>query len=393
MAEYVIRASDSETFEAAGHLVAEVFSGDNPRFYERILHDWIANIPTKPGFSHQLCRVCVVDGRVVSQILIEKNTFYYGNTRLRVAMIGKVATHPEHRHQGYSSALMRDTLATVAEQGAQLILLNDLGSFYHRVGFHTVVPETVLEVDSHDAMQMPRPLKIRAATPDDLVEIMELYQFHWQGRVAFYRSDAWWEWKLKSSIDPVLVAVNQAKRVEGYLWRENTGNQLEIVCDTLPATMSLLSFLGKRMQNIDEPRIQLLVPSDDIILSFARQMMTVNVRAIYHYNSGWMARIIDSTALLGALLPEIAKHAQSVIPNFNSRALYLTSESDAVSIGLRTHPEYGLKLSQSDFLQIMFGSLRPATLAQRDQLPVQMVQLLEVLFPPRTASIAPLNWM
>jgi predicted acetyltransferase len=389
----VIRSANAETFKEAGHLVANVFSGDNPRMYERMSHDWIANLPTKPNFSYNLCRVGMVDEQVVSQVLIEKDTLYYGKTQLKVAMIGKVVTHPQHRHLGYSSALIRDTLTTVAEQGAHLALLNDLGSFYHRFGFSTVLPDTVMEVDSEAAMQMPRPLRIRTATVEDLPYIAKLYKRHWGGRVSFRRSIHWWEWKFNASIDPVLVAVTQGDQVQGYLWRETMGNQLEIVCDTLPATMSLLSFLGKRMNNIHEPLIQLVIPPDDTILSFVRQMMSVNVRAIYQYNSGWMARIIDSTALLNALLPEITSHARAIIPKFNSQALYLTSDVDAVTIGLQTHPDSGLHLSHRDFIQVMFGSLQPTMLARRDQLPHEMVQLLQVLFPPRIASIAPLNWM
>lgn len=393
MSEFVIRSSNVETFQAAGHLVADVFSGDNPRIYERILHDWIANLPAKPNFGYDLCRVGVVNGEVVSQVLIEKNTLYYGNAKLKVAMISKVVTRPEHRHQGYSSALVADSLATVAEQGAHLSILNDLGSFYHHFGFGTVLPDTVLEIDSTEAMQMPRTLKIRTAKIDDLPAMMRLYQRHWHGRVTFRRSSDWWHWKFNASIDPVLVAVTQANQVQGYLWRENTGNQLEIICDTLPATMSLLSFLGTRMQKIDEPLIQLLIPPDDAILSFVRQMMTVNVRAIYHYNSGWMARIIDSTALLKALLPEIANHARMLIPDFDSNQLYLTSEADAVTLGIHNQPQYTLQLSHRDFIQVMFGSMRPISLAIRDHLPMEMVQLLEILFPPRIAAIAPLNWV
>ena len=393
MSKYVIRASDVEVFQAAGQLVANVYSGDNARLYERILHDWVANLPRKPSFSYDLCRAGVVDGTVVSQVLIEKNTLQYGKAKLKVAMIGKVVTHPEHRHKGYSSALIGDTLATIAEQGAHLALINDLGSYYHNFGFSTILPDTILEVDSEEAMNMPHPLGIRHATIDDLPRIVRLFHRHWSGRVTFRRSADWWEWKLNSTIDPVLVAVTQADDVEGYIWRENNGNQLEIVCDTLPATMTLLSFLGRRMQKIDEPFIQLLIPPDDTIVSFVRQMMNVNVRAVYPYNAGWMARIIDSSALLKALLPEIANHARLTIPDFNSDDLYLTSEGDALTIGLRTHPEYELRLSHRDFVQVMFGSLRPTTLALRDQLPIGMVQLLEVLFPPRIASIAPLNWM
>jgi len=393
MTAYVIRSADTNLFQSAGHLVADVFSGDNPRIYERILHDWVANLPHRPGFDYELCRVGVVDGELVSQVLIEKNTLLFGNAHLRVAMIGKVATAPNHRHKGYSSALIGDTLATIAEQGAHLAFLNDLSNFYHHFGFSSVLPDTVLEVDSKQAMDMPHPLGIRHATPADINTIARLYHRHWRNRISFARSEAWWQWKFESSIDPVLVAVTQADTVQGYIWRANTGNQLELICDSLPATMTLLSFLGKRMQKLDEPHIQLLIPPDDVVISFVRQMMDFDVRVLYHHQGGWMGRVIDSTALLNALLPEIANRALRLIPDFNDRDLYLTSEGDAVTIGLRSLPQYTLHLSHRDFIQVMFGSLSPVTLALRDHLPVEKVRLLEVLFPPRVSAIAPLNWL
>ncbi len=393
MNAYVIRSADADFFEVAGELVADVFSGGNARIYDRILHDWVANAPHQPGFDYNLCRIGVVDNQLVSQILIEKNVLRYGKAQLKVASIGKVATHPQHRHKGYSSTLVRDTLATVAEQGAHLAFLNDLSSFYHHFGFSSVLPDTVLEVDSKMAMDMPHPLGIRHATLDDLDTIIRLHNRHWGNRITFRRSDEWWYWKFTSSIDPILVAVTQGDNIQGYIWRVNTGNQLELICDSLPATMTLLSFLGKRMQKMGEPLIQLLIPPDDVIISFVRQMMDFDVRIRYPHQGGWMGRIINSTALLNALLPEITNRAQRYISNFDSRDLYLNSDADAVSIGLRSLPEYELYLSHRDFIQVMFGSLSPVTLALRDHLPLEKVRLLEVLFPPRVAAIPPLNWM
>lgn len=393
MNAYVIRSANADLFQSAGQLVAEVFSGGNPRIHDRILHDWIANIPQQPNFNYNLCRVGVVDDELVSQVLIEKRTLLYGNARLKVAVIGKVATHPRHRHQGYSATLIRDTLATIAEQGAHLAFLNDLSNFYHLFGFSTVLPDTVLEVDSRMAMDMPHPLRIRHAKHSDLDTIMKLHQRHWGNRVSFTRSEEWWHWKFNSSIDPVLVAVTQGDNIQGYIWRENSGNQLELICDSLPATMTLLSFLGKRMQKLGEPLVQLLIPPDDVIISFVRQMMDFDVRMIYRNQGGWMARVINSTSLLNALMPEIADHAMKLIPVLKSFDLYLHSDADAVTIGVNSLPQYELHLSHRDFIQVMFGSLSPVTLALRDHLPLEKVRLLEVLFRPRVAAIAPLNWM
>lgn len=392
MSEFVVRAADEDSFNQAGILVAQIFSHDNPRAYERILHDWVANLAQKPRFHISQCRVGMLADEVVSQVLIEKDTLYYGGAQVRVAGISRVCTQSEYRHQGYSSTIMLDALATIAEQGAHLALLNDLSGYYHNFGFSPVLPDTYMEVDSLTASQLPQTMKIRSARPNDLGQIAHIYERHWSGRVSFQRTPEWWIWQFKSSIDPVLVVVNHADLVQGYLWRDNSGEYLELVTDSLPATMSFLSFLGKRLEKIEEPLISLYIPPDDTILSFVRQMMSVNVRAVYKFNRGWMARIIDSTGLLNAILPEITAHAKTFFPNFDPTQLYLTVESDAVTIGLHNTPESRLHLTHRDFVQVMFGSLRPSTLALRDQLPLDAVHLLELLFPPRIAAIAPLNW-
>jgi hypothetical protein len=105
-----------------------------------------------------------------------------------------------------------------------------------------------------------------------------------------------------------------------------------------------------------------------------------------------MARIIDSAALIEELMPEIIAQAKSTSLDFKMKNLVLEVQPDGVEIGLTSNRDSFCQLSLRDFIQVLFGSLRPATLAMREPLHEASIHLLETLFPPRVAAIAAWDW-
>jgi hypothetical protein len=134
------------------------------------------------------------------------------------------------------------------------------------------------------------------------------------------------------------------------------------------------------------------LPPDDFLIPHAQQMLPVTLSVQYSPNGGWMARLLDTANLLKTLLPEITAQVSSVDPTFTPEDLILRVESDGVDIGLRAQPEMRCRLSLRDFIQVLFGSLSPALLGIRQGLPAAQVDLLEALFPPRIAALAPWDW-
>jgi hypothetical protein len=63
-------------------------------------------------------------------------------------------------------------------------------------------------------------------------------------------------------------------------------------------------------------------------------------------------------------------------------------QPDTVYIGLRGQDSTNAQLGHDAFLQVMFGSLLPTAL----DLHPDAVHLLQRLFPPHTAMIAPWDW-
>jgi ribosomal protein S18 acetylase RimI-like enzyme len=341
-------------------------------------------------------RVGVLNGQVVSHVCVAPYTLRYGSVRLRVVGVGWVCTHPDYRGSGYAAAVMRDAMTYMAEQGAHVALLDGRDDYYDRFGFSPVWPYYHFEVASAEAAALDSPLRLRPARPDDVPHMAELYQRHWGWRVAFVRSPEVWMWRVATASYPYIQVVeDKGGRICGYIAGQGpTDWRVETVADTPEAAMTLIGECGRRCQEAGIEHVVWPLPPDDALVTFARQWLHVKVSARYHPNGGWMARIIDTQALVEALLPELVAQASTVMPALDADALLFDCQPHAVHIGLRDQLATHCRLNYRDFIQIMFGSLRPSTLALPSDGPItpEGARLLEALFPPRMAALAYWDW-
>jgi predicted N-acetyltransferase YhbS len=77
-------------------------------------------------------------GEIVSHVGICVRDALLLGTPVRMACIGAVCTHPDHRGQGLASRLMADARAHAVAQGADLMLISGGRGLYHRLGYVTV---------------------------------------------------------------------------------------------------------------------------------------------------------------------------------------------------------------------------------------------------------------
>lgn len=173
--ELMVRPLQAAEVNSAADLVARVFSRGDARRYERLLHERLAHLPHKPGFHPEDYQGGFVEGKLVSLARVEQHTLYYGLERLKVAGIGDVCTDSAYRHRGYSGVIVRNTIASVAGQGAHLALLYDRSNYYQRYGFTTVWPDYNLQFTAQELSHQPMPLALRPATPHDAPALAALY--------------------------------------------------------------------------------------------------------------------------------------------------------------------------------------------------------------------------
>jgi hypothetical protein len=221
-----------------------------------------------------------------------------------------------------------------------------------------------------------------------------LYEKHWGGRVCFERSPALWRWRMAYGRGESLVAVDSTGAVQGYLWQptDDFSGRLEVLADSPEAVISFLSYSGKRSLEAGYDSFIWPVPPDDVIIPYAQQLLPITLSASYFPTEGWMARLIDSAKIVDELLPEIINQAKSQLRGFDETQLLLRVQPDGVDIAFRKEKNSQCRLSLRDFIQILFGSLRPETLAIRQPLSRDAVLMLESLFPPRVAALAAWDW-
>jgi len=393
MSEVVVRPLQAHEWPQAAAFITQMQAASGGVTADNELHTfWLRHRPKRPGFKFAHYRAAFDGEQLCALAGLSQHTLHYGRAHLRVAMLHPVLTHPDFCGAGYAAAVLRDVLTYSTEQGAHLVLRDGVAHYYERFGFSPVWPRYTLQSPVEAALQLEAPLQIHAARQRDLPYIAALYNRLWQGRVTFSRTPQQWQWLLQAPVGTIVVAIDAQQRIHGYLWHTHKlASQVEVLAQTQAGLSTLMVYSAQLWQAAGETTLTWLLPPDDVIIPYAQQLLPITLSAHYAPSGHWMARLIDSSALLKKLLPEIAAQAKEMQADFDAADLVLDVESDAVDIGLRKQAESHCRLSLRDFIQVLFGSLRPTTLAVREDLTPEAVTLLELLFPPRIASIAALD--
>lgn len=380
-----IRNAKSQELAYIARLVGEIFPAP-PLLYHEIHH-----LPENANGRHL---VGFKDGSMVSYAQIQRRTLMYGRAALEVACIGPIFTLPQFRGRGYATSMMFQLVAHMAESGAHLALLNgDADHRYDQFGFSAVWPYYTASFPVEALARLRPRAGLRALRPEDLSEVADLYQVHWGGRVTFSRSPEYWLWLARRDRLHLQVLDDEEGRVDGYLAMTSWNDPyIELVANSEDSALTMLAYLGRALQAQGRAECRLFLMPDDALLAFARPYVPVTVGAQYRSIGGWMARLLDTSGLMQVLLPELTVQAQAAYPDFPAEQLVFRLQPDTVEIGLKGYNASFSRLDHRDFIQILFGSLRPQALAMRAGLAPDARHLLEMLFPPRMAALAPLDW-
>jgi predicted N-acetyltransferase YhbS len=393
MSNFVVRQVHPADYRAAGYLVAQVYFEDEHK-RQQAFDYWVNRQPHEHGFDYADHRVGVLDGKVVSYAEVKPYALRYGRVKLVVGGVGGVCTHPDHQGRGYASAVLQDALAHMAEQGIHLALLDGVRGYFDRFGFSPVWPYYFFEVPAVEAAALQPALHLREPTMQDIPYMARLYQKHWEGRAAFVRSPETWVWRVLHE-DWRYIRVVDDGQVCGYIAGEDpVGRETEVVADTPDAAIALLAECGRMCMEAGLDKVRWLMPPDDAVVAFARPLLPATVSAEYLPDGGWMARLIDTRQLVNTLLPEMIAQARLADPQFDADALHFGFQPHQITISLRGQDHTVCQLDHQDFIQIIFGSLRPSALALRPQsrLHPDGLRLLEMLFPPRMAALGCWDW-
>ncbi len=356
-----------------------------PALSDELVQLGYATLLSKPGFHPQMCRAGILDGRIVSHVLVEHHLLTYGSVQLKTAGIGRALTEPYYRGRGYATAVMQDVLTYMIEQHAHIALLDDPAGFFGRFGFYPVWPRYRLTFDSAAASQLPTTMTVRAPQLSDVPFIAHLYQQQWSGRVTYKREPEMWAWRLSDpALGQILVVVDETNHPQGYIYGHDLFTEaVEIVALTPDAALALMATIGRVYHQYGIDRVCWPVLPDDFLALFAPQVIDCTLSAEFRLRTGWMARIVDLSALIQAILPELLKHS-----GYSTDTLSLHSYPDAIVI----HADHQCRINHPTFIKLLFGSLSVKAAAHLNGWTSEVTTMMQRLFPARVASLGYWDW-
>ena len=198
-----IRAARDAEIEEVIDLAAAVFvERCRPRYASQHLED-------STYVLHQ-SRVCVVDGRVVSQVRVSEREMRIGSAVVKLGGIGLVGTLEKYRRNGYSSAVLRDAVGYMADEGYDLgLLFTSIQPFYARLGW-APFPQTNFEIEVGRRREFESShWTVREFELKDLPRVIEIYGEHNRARTGtIVRKPRQWSdgYGRQTGMPPTLVA-------------------------------------------------------------------------------------------------------------------------------------------------------------------------------------------
>lgn len=362
----------------------------------------------------------IQDGRKVSWLAIVPFTLQIGAATVRMDGIGGVGTEAEYRNRGYSRRVLEAAVDHMRQGDGALSMLYGIPNFYPKFGYATAGPDYLvilngLERDS----ALPPGWTVRDFAPEDFAAVQALYA---QGTARAVgtairppEGSVWAELMRLAEEDKTnlcRVVLGTDGRIHGYAWRARwcwyVKHKLEadypealvlgeVMADSPLAADAVLA--ACRQWGIEEGaqrtvrQVVLSFPPEGTLASAA---MRQYARFQHNYSAcgNSMARVLDPTRLLRALLPELQARLHATHTAFTGSllfetdlgdtALHITPDTITVKAGAVAE-SLRVSLPQTDLARLALGAFPPEDVLARLPHPPseEAADLLQKLFPQR----------
>jgi predicted N-acetyltransferase YhbS len=304
-----VRAIRDSEYEECLQLWMRTFEEEESRaYFERYFFG-------DADFQNDYCRVCAVEGRLVSAVQIVRRTLSFGDFTLTLGGIANVATLPEYQGRGYNTQCMLQAHAVMEADAFDLALLGtDIQGYYARLGWEAV-PSLSLSGDLREGIVPDRRgLTVRGARAGDEEAIQAIYRaFNDRRPLTVRRSPAYWrDWVgMRDGRFPTgeaRIAERDGVPV-GYLFFDlrTDGAQIREIGAAEGGEEALTTLLEEAAafaQQRGQTHMQWEIPRTPVILAaadslFARQQTTTD--------NGAMVRFLHRDNLLRGLAPALTQ--------------------------------------------------------------------------------------
>ena len=431
---YIVRpppSVDELTEHVAGYVeVAQSFSPEP--LPEDTATRLLQKLTTFPGYRQEQVRSAYRSGEQLGGYRIYERQLCMGAARIATGCIGGVYTRAEARMQGVATALMHDAIAYAQMHEYGLLLLDGIPKFYNRYGFCDVYDLSTCELDRQAVLSLPEsPYKVCLPTLDDAPGLLALYKRYFESYIGSFEHsiEQHTHWIQHIEQGKLLVATDTNGQVKGYLYLAATqaqgniflaGTQLwELVVDDWPAAVALLQHHARLMEHQDASKavLYMVPPNSPVIYWMMDNMEVVNIttwdnpmlgwsvrqQTFHHRNAGWMAHLVNLSALTQAMLPEWqARWYHSLAHWSGDISIMVGSEAFTLRLGGRSLQLLNAPVASTNiftltpqaFVQAVFGyrSIAELVLTREQSLSSDLVTVLSILFPIGQTYIPAFDW-
>jgi predicted N-acetyltransferase YhbS len=339
---FTVRAP--ETADEIDQYFRLAFSTFAPKAPPEQYTGWRDAVVNAPEFDRGQLRFALAGERVVGGLIIYDRAWRWDPACLRTACIGGVATHPDFRHQGIASAVLRDATRYATAEGYALLLLDGIPNFYGQFGYVDVFDYTWHGVEVKKVCDLPAVhCTARLATMEDASALLALYERHYGNHPGgFVRTLEKQRYNLGGAIaaKALTVAVGPEGNVCGYYaftWEYNGARAAEVSADDWDAALALLHFHAGLLQGQPEPPAELIwpLPEGSQMHAALADRLPLQTRRNSLPNGGWLARPANLAELWRSLLPLWqARWALMVAPWTGRLGLHVAGEDASCVLDL-----------------------------------------------------------
>ncbi|HEV2581300.1 MAG TPA: GNAT family N-acetyltransferase [Ktedonobacteraceae bacterium] len=408
--DFVIRSTETvDEIDTYFRLNAETFRPDEDplvvaaRRRRMVMRD--------PNFQQIQLRSAFYGNNYIGSCRIQERWLSLEASRLHVGCVGGVVTHPDYRHQGVATALMQDAFEVAKEKRYDLLLLHGIADYYKQHGYIDVfedMPRHTIE----RALIPAQPVEdriVRLAEAQDAPALLALYQEHYGNSMCTFaptrtleRQVHYLENWFQENIP--LLAVNTQGNAEGYLLLSRRRGQLyayEAAANTWPATLALLQHHHHLLEAEAESQATLFwpLPPGGLTYYLLADQLPIQSEMDSYPDGGWMALLVSFSTFVQALLETWqARWRQhrlawtgvlALVVDGQICLLDITPEHISLVDSSSTETRQ-VTLSAQVFTQLALG-FRPvswAIIQEAQSIPVDLVPVLDVLFPCKQTGIA-----
>lgn len=378
-----LRGSDEN---AALELMSSCFAGEPIEYFRRYHALLAAGRP-------DLRLAARVDDRLVGYLECQWVEHYFGDRTLPVANIGALCTHPDFRRRGIARGLLTAALDQVDAARHPLTGLHAaVPELYREHGFWPV-PHTEFVARVPERPPVPaRGTLFEPVSDDDLDELFDLYRRENRQLLGpLVRSRRYFngqhDWMAELPGDLAWETMRQIGRSVGYLrYRREPGHLklLEVVTSGRDRGRAAAARLLQLAHADGIARVRGGISPKAPFLRGMEQLTDVEIRS----GEGRMFRINSLDGLLAAVGPHLSLRRRNVAvtsPPVNldigGQVRSLSFPSAQAAFGPAVEDAPVLKLSEGEFLALVFGCPGSAGALQKGELRIDSRAQLEAVFP------------